>query len=104
MPYTYDRTAATTRVSKMELDPKDLASIAAKTDRNDATGALLEAAKVLGLRNLAKKFELIAQLLKLEGYMPAYLGKYRYSLMEALLDEAKKVLSPEDHEALHRSL
>jgi len=80
-----------------------LARIAKMIDRNDHNGSYIAGAELLGAKSLAKKFELIGQLSKLEGSMPSGLMGYRYSLYQQLMAYAKKKLSSEDYDQFRGS-
>jgi hypothetical protein len=66
-------------------------------------GAMVLGAKFLGAKVLERKCELIAELVKLEGYLPRSLTDYREYLYEALMEYAQQVLSEEDYQAFYGS-
>jgi hypothetical protein len=70
-------------------------------DGNHHTEAYALAAKKLGAKALAKKFELVQELQKIEGNIPSDLRKYRDSLYDVLMGEAKRLLSDDDYEEFH---
>lgn len=88
----------------MELNPTDLARLKGLTSRNNHSAALVLAAKMLGLTAMMRKFELVDQLIKLEGHKPKNLSDYSYALYEQLIEQAKRSLSPEDYEQFYRSM
>jgi hypothetical protein len=90
-------------LNEKRVAAKDFAVIARLTDRNDHNTAMMEGAKLLGLKSLAKKLELIGKLHILEGHMPGSLLTYRRSLYDELMAVAKKKLSPKNYDAFYGS-
>jgi hypothetical protein len=78
--------------------------IARMTDRNDHGGAMEEAAKLIGDKESAKRFNLINQIHDLDGSIDGDLSKYRYKAYRWMKDEAEKKLSSEDFEKLMSAL
>ena len=75
--------------------------LAKMTDRNDHSGALLEAAKMLKAKRLVEVMKGIVAIHKAEGSMPVELMRYRDSIMRRLMKLAKSKLSPEDFTQFH---
>jgi hypothetical protein len=96
MPYLYDRSAASSR-----FNPETIRSIAKMTDENDVVGALVAGAKMLVLKGLEKKLVLVGKLQELEGHLPSGLKTYRDNLYDALMAEAKKLLSDEEYKKFY---
>lgn len=84
-----------------KLDEKDIADLNSMTGRNDHTTAYIKGSELIGATHTAKKLELVAKLLKLEGYLPADLSKYQYRLYQEMLKEAKRTLSPEGYDEFY---
>ena len=95
---SYDRRTA---AGKFDLDT--VQQIKQLTRGNNHTEALLEGAKMLGLTLLVKKITLVVKLQDLEGYMPQPLGLYRNGLYDAMMEQAKRTLKPEEFEQFHSS-
>jgi hypothetical protein len=72
------------------------------TNRNLHTEALILGAKMLGLTELVKKIELLLKLHKLIGYLPRSLSEFQHELYQEFMNAAKRVLTTEEFEALHR--
>jgi hypothetical protein len=60
--------------------------------RNKHSDAYVLGATVLGVPSLAKKFELVAEIVKLEGFMPRPIGDYQFETYEDMLLHAKQHL------------
>jgi hypothetical protein len=58
---------------------------------------------MLGAKVLEKKFKLVLELHKLEGYMPKPLNEYSYFLYQQMMEYAKRVLSLEEFEQFHQA-
>jgi len=74
--------------------------IAKMTDWNDHGGAMEMAAKLIGDKDAAKRFNLINQIHDLDGSLDGDLSKYRYKAYQWMKDEAKKKLSTKEYEML----
>jgi hypothetical protein len=74
------------------------------TDANNHTEASILVAKALGYKHLAKKYQLVAGLHKLEGSMPSNLGRYRDSLDKEMESQAKKDLSGDEYKRMRAAL
>ncbi len=94
--YSYDRSAAG------KFDPKIVKEIRELTDANDHAGADALGAKMLGVKKLEQKLQLVSQLLKLEGSTPPSLRDYVYNLHTTLMTLAKQMLSPEEYDQFRR--
>ena len=92
MAYDYDRS----KTAAGKFDPAVVKQMKKLTDSNHHDEAYIAGAKMLGATQLAKKFELVAELAKLEGHLPGDLSKYRYSLYEQLKKHAEQTLAPEE--------
>lgn len=64
-------------------------------ESNHHTEAYLLGAGMLGLKELAKKFDLLRQLVELEGHNP--FRSYEYGLYQALLASARVELDPKEY-------
>lgn len=88
------------------VDDKALAAIPRirrLTDGNHTSDAYAMGSAAIGARKLVKQFELIGQLIALEGHRSHHLGEYQYSLYEEMLKYAKQQLSPEVYEEFYGS-
>ena len=97
-----DRQRVAARYNEATFD-RTIEIISDYTDRNHHDQAYLEGARYLGLRKLAQKFELIAELVEIEGHIPRDLSSYRYQLLQDLLDAAKKILPLPLYKRFHSS-
>lgn len=79
------------------------AKIANMTHENDHNGAILEGAKLLGLKHLEDRIKLVVQLHKLEGHMPSGLAEYQYQLNKELMNAAKQKLSAGAYEQFSKA-
>lgn len=95
MTYSYNRTAASS------FNPATIRTIATLTDRNDVVTALMTGAKMLGLKEMEKKLDLVRKLQELEGHLPTGLKTYRDGLYDLLMVEAKKVLSDVEYKQFY---
>ncbi len=86
-----------------KYDERTIQKIRKMTDRNDHTKAYIEGCKMIGARQLGKKFELLEQLQKLEGHLPGPLSQYRYSLYQDMMKEAERSLDPEEYKEFYGS-
>lgn len=77
--------------------------IAEMTQDNLHTEALMEGAKMLDMTFLVKRLEHVHALWKLEGHMPHDLSNYSYHLFKQFHEAAKKILTPEQYEALNNA-
>jgi hypothetical protein len=77
--------------------------ISEMTARNDHTAAYVAGAKALGAKELAKKLDLVRQLVDLEGCLPSKLSDYRHGLYEQLMAFAKQELSAKDFDQFYRA-
>jgi len=95
MTYDYSRTKTA------DFDPMKVKQIAKMVQQNNHQEAYAMGAKMLGATHLAKKFELIVQLHKLEGHMPKGLNDYSYSLYQEMMKHAQQTLEPAEYEQFH---
>ena len=96
MSYDYSRKGKTAA-----FDSAKVKQIARMVQENNHQEAYAMGAKMLGATELAKKFELITQLLKLEGHLPRPLGDYSYSLYKDMMKHAEQTLDPKEYEQFH---
>lgn len=89
------------QAAQKSIAPAQLDQLKELTNRNYHAEALVLGAKLLGARALGKKLDLVRQLRDLEGFMPPGLGKYRDTLLDALMEHAKRSLSEEDYQAFY---
>jgi len=67
------------------------------TNRNHHTRAMALGAKMLGYTHLAKRIQLLSQLVDLEGYLPPTLKNYSNGLYDVLMGQAERTLSKEEY-------
>jgi len=84
-------------------DERTIEKIRKMTKRNDHNNAYIEGCKMIGARQLGKKFELVEGLNRLEGHLPHQLSEYRYSLYQDMMKAAERSLSPDEYKEFYRS-
>jgi hypothetical protein len=89
------------KAARAELDPIVLDKIKRLTDRNHHGEALIEGAKMLGLRRTIQKLELLGKLKDLESNSTHHLQEYQYQLYEEVMRFAKQQLSREDYDEFY---
>jgi len=95
LPQTRKLTELTPSQVMSKFNAATVQKITNLKDKNHHTEAYLLGAKMMGYTELAKKFDLINQLVKLEGHNP--IRTYEYELYQALLASAKTELSPKEY-------
>jgi hypothetical protein len=94
--------ASSSRTAK--FDENTVKKIERLTDENQTSESYVLAAKMLGAKAYEKKFELIAELVKLEGHRHRGLGDYQYDLLQQFLHFAKQTLDEVEYQALYSAL
>jgi hypothetical protein len=89
---------ATSSFNKLVSDVADM------TDRNEHTKSLILIAKFIKDRRMIKRLEAIETIAMLDRHLDPNLEKYRLSLMNALMKNAKSILSKEEFEMLYGAL
>jgi len=95
-------------VETVSLQEKDsfidfVARVADMTDYNDHGGAVLEVAKYFKLKKYVKIMSLVNEIHDIEESMPSELGRYRSTLLDQLLEFAKKNLDQEEYDMLYQA-
>jgi hypothetical protein len=78
-------------------------NIADLTDNNDHNGAVMALAKMMGDKSSTVEMEKIQKYHELKGHMPQSLTKYRSSILNNLLVQAKKKYGDKVAKQLHSS-
>ena len=78
-------------------------NIADLTDNNDHNGAVMALAKMMGDKSSTAEMEKIQRYHELKGHMPQSLTKYRSSILNNLLVQAKKKYGDKVAKQLHSS-
>ena len=87
--------------SDFPLTTKLVTSLRSMKERNDHGGAYEQAAVALGFDELALKFRSLNQLHENKGYLSLSLSYKRYELYTALLEGAKKRLTPDQFQTFY---
>jgi translation elongation factor EF-G len=86
--------------NQLKATTKDIADL---TDNNDHNGAVMALAKMMGDKSSIAEMEKIQRYHELKGHMPQSLTKYRSSILNNLLVQAKKKYGDKVAKQLHSS-
>lgn len=85
------------------LDVISLSLIKKMLGRGDYTGALVQAAKMLGYKDMEQKLSKLWSVHRQKGTLPSNLAHERDMIYMDLLKQAKRDLSSQDYNALSRA-
>jgi hypothetical protein len=86
--------------NQLKATTKDIADL---TDNNDHNGAVMALAKMMGDKSSTVEMEKIQKYHNSKGHMPQSLIKYRSSILNNLLAQAKKKYGDKVAKQLHGS-
>jgi len=84
-----------------DVPPEFVSKIKRLVKHNQHIEAYVVGAQFLGASAIAKKFKLIGELQRMEGDLPPFLNKYRYTVYQQMMKYAKQQLDRTGYEQFH---